>query len=40
MQAAGSIILLTGAGGAFKQVLVDSGAGEMIANSLADLDFP
>jgi Gnt-I system low-affinity gluconate transporter len=40
MQAAGSIILLTGAGGAFKQVLVDSGAGEMIANSLADFGFP
>lgn len=28
---AGSIILLTGAGGAFKQILVSTGAGEMIA---------
>lgn len=33
-QAAGIIILLTGAGGAFKQILINSGAGEMIAASL------
>jgi Gnt-I system low-affinity gluconate transporter len=40
MQAAGAIILLTGAGGAFKQILVDSGAGEMIANQLNSIGFP
>ncbi|WP_037313990.1 GntP family permease [Salegentibacter sp. Hel_I_6] len=33
-QAAGIIILLTGAGGAFKQILINTGAGEMIADSL------
>lgn len=33
-QAAGLIILLTGAGGAFKQILIVTGAGEMIAGSL------
>jgi Gnt-I system low-affinity gluconate transporter len=33
----GIIILLTGAGGTFKQVLVDSGAGEMIAQGLSDI---
>ncbi|MDR9457973.1 MAG: gluconate:H+ symporter [Salegentibacter sp.] len=33
-QAAGVIILLTGAGGAFKQILVNTGAGEMIAEAL------
>ncbi|GAA4278775.1 gluconate transporter [Aquimarina mytili] len=33
-QPAGSIILLTGAGGAFKQILVDTKAGEMLASSL------
>ncbi len=33
-QPAGAIILLTGAGGAFKQVLVDTKAGEMLASSL------
>ncbi len=31
---AGTIILLTGAGGAFKQILVDTKAGEMLASSL------
>jgi len=31
---AGAIILLTGAGGAFKQVLVDTKAGELLASSL------
>lgn len=36
----GIIILLTGAGGTFKQVLVDSGAGEMIAQGLADIGMP
>ena len=33
-QAAGVIILLTGAGGAFKQILVNTGAGVMIAEAL------
>ncbi|MDR5590221.1 gluconate:H+ symporter [Christiangramia sp. SM2212] len=33
-EAAGIIILLTGAGGAFKQILITTGAGEMIAESL------
>ncbi|AXT55426.1 gluconate transporter [Aquimarina sp. AD1] len=31
---AGAIILLTGAGGAFKQILVDTKAGELLASSL------
>lgn len=35
-QAAGIIILLTGAGGAFKQILIATGAGEMIANGLSN----
>ena len=34
-EAAGIIILLTGAGGAFKQILIRTGAGEMIAESLS-----
>lgn len=38
-QAAGIIILLTGAGGAFKQVLINTGAGEMIAEGLSDSFF-
>ena len=33
-QPAGAIILLTGAGGAFKQILVDTKAGELLASSL------
>lgn len=33
-QAAGIIILLTGAGGAFKEILINTGAGEMIAAGL------
>ena len=37
---AGTIILLTGAGGVFKQVLVDTGAGAMIAESMSDIGFP
>jgi Gnt-I system low-affinity gluconate transporter len=37
---AGTIILLTGAGGVFKQVLVNTGAGEMIASSLTEMGFP
>ncbi|MDT0649867.1 GntP family permease [Autumnicola edwardsiae] len=38
-QAAGIIILLTGAGGAFKQILINTGAGEMIAAGLNDTFF-
>ncbi len=34
LEAAGIIILLTGAGGAFKQILIDTGAGEMMADGL------
>ena len=37
---AGTIILLTGAGGVFKQVLVDTGAGEMMATSLSGMGLP
>ena len=37
---AGVIILLTGAGGAFKQILIDTGAGEMIATGLDSTYFP
>ncbi|WP_375581239.1 gluconate:H+ symporter [Marivirga tractuosa] len=40
MGPAGMIILITGAGGVFKQVLVNTGAGEMLANSLSDIGFP
>lgn len=40
MAPAGTIILLTGAGGVFKQVLVDTGAGTMIADSLAGAGMP
>ena len=36
MDPAGIIILLTGAGGVFKQVLVNTGTGEMLANYFAD----
>ena len=37
---AGIIILVTGAGGVLKQILVDSGIGKMLAESLADSSFP
>ncbi len=36
MGPAGIIILLTGAGGVFKEMLVNTGSGEMIANYLSD----
>jgi len=36
MGPAGIIILLTGAGGVFKEMLVNTGSGEMIANHLSD----
>jgi len=37
---AGIIILLTGAGGVFKQTLVATKAGEMMANGLAEMGMP
>ncbi|MDR1408321.1 MAG: GntP family permease [Tannerella sp.] len=37
---AGLIILVTGAGGVFKQVLVDSGAGVMIAEKMSGMALP
>lgn len=37
---AGTIILLTGAGGVFKQVLVDTGGGAMIASALTEAGIP
>jgi len=37
---AGIIILVTGAGGVLKQILVDSGIGKMLAESIADSSFP
>ena len=40
MKPAGVIILITGAGGVFKQVLVNSGVGDMLASGMADLGLP
>jgi Gnt-I system low-affinity gluconate transporter len=40
MAPAGTIILLTGAGGVFKQVLVDTGAGEQIATAMSGIGLP
>ena len=40
MEPAGMIILVTGAGGVFKQFLVNTGVGEMLAQSLAGVGFP
>ncbi|WP_299888753.1 gluconate:H+ symporter [uncultured Lacinutrix sp.] len=37
MEPAGIIILLTGAGGVFKQMLVNTGVGEMMANYFTDV---
>jgi Gnt-I system low-affinity gluconate transporter len=37
---AGIIILVTGAGGVLKQILVDSGIGKMLAESIAGSSFP
>lgn len=37
---AGTIILLTGAGGVFKQVLINTGGGKMIATALIEMGFP
>lgn len=40
LQPAGIIILVTGAGGVFKQVLIDSGVGEALGNYLAGSGLP
>ena len=40
LQPAGVIILVTGAGGVFKQVLVDSGVGQALGNMLAGTGLP
>jgi len=40
MEPAGTIILLTGAGGVFKQILVNTGAGAIIANTFSEWGFP
>ncbi|OCQ51196.1 Low-affinity gluconate transporter [Photorhabdus australis subsp. thailandensis] len=40
IQPAGIILLVTGAGGVFKQVLVDSGVGPALGNSLIDAGLP
>jgi len=40
LRPAGAIILLTGAGGVFKQVLVDTKAGEQLANLFVDMGLP
>jgi Gnt-I system low-affinity gluconate transporter len=40
LKPAGIIILITGAGGVFKQVLIDSGIGSMLADTMANLGLP
>lgn len=40
LEPAGVILLVTGAGGVFKQVLIASGAGEAVATGLADAALP
>src|SRR6056297_216935 len=40
LKPAGVIILITGAGGVFKQVLIDSGIGKMLADGMADFGLP
>jgi len=40
LEPAGVILLVTGAGGVFKQVLIDSGAGAVVASALAELSLP
>jgi Gnt-I system low-affinity gluconate transporter len=40
LQPAGIILLVTGAGGVFKQVLVDSGVGGLLGNALIGLGLP
>lgn len=40
MEPAGIIILLTGAGGVFKEMLINTGSGEMLANYFAEKGLP
>lgn len=40
LEPAGIIILITGAGGAFKQLLVDSGVGQMLGGVMAESSIP
>ncbi len=40
LEPAGIIILITGAGGVFKQVLIDSGVGDVLANMMAASSMP
>ncbi len=40
LEPAGIIILITGAGGVFGQVLVETGIGDVLANSMNDLNMP
>ena len=39
LEPAGVVILITGAGGAFKQVLIDSGGGQMLASVFIEAQF-
>ncbi|BBO57554.1 GntT/GntP/DsdX family permease [Cobetia sp. AM6] len=40
LEPAGIIILVTGAGGIFKQMLIDSGVGDVLGNLMADSNLP
>ena len=40
LEPAGLVVLVTGAGGVFKQILVDSGAGKALAETLISVDMP
>jgi len=40
LEPAGVVILITGAGGAFKQLLVDSGVGDVLAQMMIGAQFP
>ncbi|MEM7501197.1 MAG: gluconate:H+ symporter [Pseudomonadota bacterium] len=40
LEPAGVVILITGAGGAFKQLLIDSGVGDALAETMADSRLP
>ena len=40
LEPAGIVILITGAGGAFKQLLIDSGVGDALADAMADSRLP
>jgi Gnt-I system low-affinity gluconate transporter len=39
LEPAGVVILITGAGGAFKEVLIDSGVGQMLASVFVEAQF-